>query len=476
MSGAAGTRAVSAASGYEPGAALDEAFHEDGTPREAYRDVIGALAGVDLGALRGRVDAGLERHGVTFGAGGATRVFEVDPIPRIIPAQEWASLAPALAQRTRALSAFVADAYGEQRIVAEGRMPARVIDSARYFEPWVRGVAVPAQGFIAGLDLVRGGDGVLRVLEDNTRTPSGLAYAIAARHAVDAELGAQPPAGRLDTGPACTMVLAALAAAAPPGVGDPYVVMLSDGPGNSAWFEHRRLAEAMGIPIVTPDDLLVRGGRLHALSDGAGTRVVDVLYRRTDEDRLRDDSGRSTWIADLLLAPARRGVLSVVNPLGAGLADDKLVHSYVEDMTRFYLGEEPLVRSVRTYDLGDPEELEEALARLGDLVVKPRDGYGGAGVLLCRYASAEERREIERTVRGDPGSYVAQETITLSTHPTVVDGRLEPRHVDLRPFVAGGGEQPAVMPGALTRVAFAAGELVVNSSRNGGGKDTWVMG
>ena len=402
MSGAAGTRAVSGAPPYEPGAALDEAFHEDGAPREPYRELVAALAGADLEGLRHRLDGRLERDGVTFGGGRATRVFEVDPVPRIIAAQEWAWLAPALAQRARALCAFVADAYGEQQIVAEGLMPARVIESARHFEPWMRGVAVPEQGFLAGLDLVRGSDGTLRVLEDNTRTPSGLAYAIAARRAVDAELGIDPPPTRLDVSRACAMVREALLAAAPPGVTDPHVVMLSDGPANSAWFEHRLLAEGIGIPVVTPDDLLVRGGRLHALVDGPGTRAVDVLYRRTDEDRLRDDAGRPTWIADLLLAPARRGVLTVVNPLGAGLADDKLVHAYVEDMTRFYLGEEPLVRSVRTYDLGDPGELEDALGRLGDLVVKPRDGYGGEGVLLCRYASAEERREIEREVRMTP--------------------------------------------------------------------------
>jgi uncharacterized circularly permuted ATP-grasp superfamily protein len=476
MNGAAGTRAASAAPAYEPGAALDEAFGEDGRPRELYAGLAAALAGTDLDDLRRRVDARLQHDGVTFGAGSSTRVFEVDPFPRLIGAGEWASLAPALAQRARALAAFVADAYGEQRIVAEGVMPARVIESARYFEPWVRGVAVPPEGFLAGLDLVRGSDGTLRVLEDNTRTPSGLAYAIAARRAVDAELGMAPPAGRLDVEEGCALIHDALVAAAPEGVRDPHVVMLSDGPGNYAWFEHRALADAIGIPLVTPDDLLVRGGRLHALMDGPGTRVVDVLYRRTDEDRLRDDAGRSTWIADLLLAPARRGVLSVVNPLGAGLADDKLVHAYVEEMVRFYLGEEPLLRSVHTYDLGDPPAREEALARLGDLVVKPRDGYGGDGVLLCRYASAEERRDVERRVREDPCSYVAQETISLSTHPTVVDGRLEPRHVDLRPFAVGGGEHSTVVPGALTRVAFAAGELVVNSSRNGGGKDTWVMG
>ncbi|MBA3508692.1 MAG: circularly permuted type 2 ATP-grasp protein, partial [Thermoleophilaceae bacterium] len=302
------------------------------------------------------------------------------------------------------------------------------------------------------------------------------AYAIAARRALDAELAAPAPAARLDVTGAYPMLHRALFASAPDGVGDPHVVLLSDGPTNIAWHEHEQMGAEMGIPVVTRDELTVRAGRVHARIEGKSDRVVDVLYRRTDEDGLRDEKGRPTWLADLVLDPIRRGTLTVVNRPGAGLADDKLVHAYVEEMVRFHLGEEPLLPSVRTYDLGDPGELAEALERLGDLVVKPRDGYGGTGVVVCRFATAEDRRAVTQKVRDDPDSYIAQETVMLSTHPTVIEGRLEPRHVDLRPFVVGGGDSSTAVPGALTRVAFGAGELVVNSSRNGGGKDTWVMG
>ena len=458
---------------YEPGAALDEAFAEDGVPTPEYAELMGRLQSTDLDDLRGRVDAHLRRAGVGFGASGT---FPVDPVPRVIGAAEWAHVSAGLRQRTRALQAFVADVYGRREMVAAGRIPERVIATARYHEPWADGMARPAAGFLAGLDLVRGSDGALRVLEDNTRTPSGLAYAVAARRALDAELGVDPPAGRLDVTEAFALLRSALVASAPPGVEEPNVVMLSDGPGNSAWYEHRRLGAEMGVAVVTPDDVLMRDGRLFSWDGGEGPRPVDVVYRRTDEDRLRDAAGAPTWITSLLLEPVRKGTLSVVNPLGAGVADDKLTHAYVEEMIRFFLGEEPLLASVRTLDLGDPDQLAEALERLGDLVIKPRDGYGGLGVMLCRSASAEERRAVEARLREDPGSYVAQETVSLSTHPTVIDGRLEPRHVDLRPFVVAAGDSAAVVPGALTRVAFGAGELVVNSSRNGGGKDTWVMG
>ncbi|MGI8845112.1 MAG: circularly permuted type 2 ATP-grasp protein, partial [Thermoleophilaceae bacterium] len=379
-------------------------------------------------------------------------------------------------QRARALCAFLADASGDRRIVTRGLLPARVIETAAYHEPWVRGIEQSPAGFLAGLDLVRGSDGHLRVLEDNCRTPSGLGYAVATRRALDAELGVAVPPGRMDTALACGLVADALRAAAPDGVDEPHVVMLSDGPGNSAWYEHRLLAGEMGIEIVTPGQVERRGGRLHGPAGDSADRPIDVIYRRTDEDRLKDSRGSATWLADLVLEPVREGTLAVVNPLGSGLADEKLVHAYVDEMVRFYLGEEPILRSVKTYDLGDPDQLVEALERFGDLVIKPRDGYGGIGVVLCRHASAEERRSIEARVRDDPDAFVAQETITLSTHPTVVEGRLEPRHVDLRPFVVGGGRESAAAPGALTRVAFEAGELVVNSSRNGGGKDTWVMG
>ena len=248
-------------------------------------------------------------------------------------------------------------------------------------------------------------------------------------------------------------------------------MLLSDGPANAAWFEHHEIARRLGIPIVQPGDMVVRSGQLHAWLDEGRTRQVDVVYRRTDEDRLRDRAGRATWVADLLLAPVRRGTLAVVNPFGAGLADDKLVHAYVEEMVRFYLGEEPLLRSVRTLDLADDEARATVLESLGDFVVKRRGGYGGAGVVVCRQCSEDTLRSLARDIAETPEDFIAQETVNLCTHPTVCDGRLEPRHVDLRPFVFGGGE---VAPSALTRVAFAAGEMMVNSSRGGGAKDTWL--
>ena len=248
-------------------------------------------------------------------------------------------------------------------------------------------------------------------------------------------------------------------------------MILSDGPANAAWWEHREIGRRLWIPVVGPPDVLVRQGRLHARLGEGRTRQIDVVYRRTDEDALRDRDGRATWLADLLLAPVRRGTLAVVNPFGAGLADDKLVHAYVEEMVRFYLGEEPLLRSVRTLDLSDDLVREEALASLEKLVVKPRGGYGGAGVVVCRASSADDLGNLAGEIERAPRDYIAQETVNLSTHPTVCDGRLEPRHVDLRPFVFGGGE---VAPAALTRVALGAGEMVVNSSRGGGAKDTWL--
>jgi uncharacterized circularly permuted ATP-grasp superfamily protein len=223
-----------------------------------------------------------------------------------------------------------------------------------------------------------------------------------------------------------------------------------------------------------PGDLHVRGGRLHAFLAG-GSREVQVVYRRTDEDRLRDESGRATWLADLLLEPCRRGRVACVNAFGTGVADDKLLHAYVDDMVRFYLDEEPLVESVRTFDLGDPETRDKALSRVGDLVVKPRDGHGGHGIVIGAHATREDRASIARRVSARPDEWVAQETVLLSRHPIIQGGVLAPRHVDLRAFVVSAGDAIKVVPGGLTRFAGADGSLVVNSSQGGGGKDTWVL-
>lgn len=410
---------------------------------------------------------------MSFG-GGEGSTFRVDPVPRILTAGEWSRLEAGVAQRFRALAEFVSDVYGERRIVEAGKMPARVIESASHFEPSMMGVETLAQSYVAGLDLVRGADGQLRVLEDNIRTPSGISYLIAARAAVDAHLPVEAPRARRDPSSAYDTLARALREAAPAGVADPSVVVLSDGPQNSAWWEHGQIAETLGVPLVTPSSLASRGGRLRAEVDG-DTRQVDVVYRRTDEDRLRGGDGRATWIADLLYEPVRRGTLAVVNPLGCGVADDKLVHAYVETMVRFYLDEEPLLRSVPTHDLGDPEVLEAALSRIGELVVKPRSGLGGEGIVVGPHASPDTVREIAHRVAESPEEWIAQELVVLSTHPTVCEGRLEPRHVDLRPFVIGGAGEAQVVPGGLTRVAFDRGNIVVNSSQNGGGKDTWVI-
>ena len=459
--------------GYELNGAYDEAFEPDGSPRPGYEHLLRALSATSLDSVSTAVRGELAGRGVTFGERHST--FPADPVPRVLAGEDWNVLSRGLAQRVRALQAFTADAYGERRMVAAGLIPREIIETADHFEPWMLDVPMPAWTYspLAGPDIVRGSDGVLRVLEDNMRTPSGLAYLWALRAATDVHLPLDPPADRQEVGQAVERVRAALMAATPGGEG--HAVLLSDGPSNTAWYEHRELARRLGIPLVLPGDVHMRGGRLMAMTEGR-MRTVDVVYRRTDEDRLRDPAtGKATWLAELLLEPCRNGRLACVNGLGSGVADDKLVHAYVEEMVRFYLGEEPLIESVPTYDLTDPGCRAEALARLDELVVKPRSGFGGHGLVVGPHARAEDVRAAARRIEERPESWVAQETVTISRHPTVERCELVPRHVDLRSFVISAGDEPWVLPGGLTRVAFGAGALVVNSSQNGGGKDTWVV-
>jgi uncharacterized circularly permuted ATP-grasp superfamily protein len=451
---------------YRPASGWDEALLPDGTPRPQARAVMGALGG-DPGALAARVRAGLERDDVRFG-GATGELFSIDPVPRVIAAEEWSTLSAGLAQRVRALDRFVADVYGARRAVAEGVIPLEVIAGARHFEPGAAAVPPPSGRWIgvAGLDVVRGDDGRLLVLEDNTRTPSGIAYAMAAREQIQAALPFGAGLGVRSVAQAPALLRRALCAAAPGGAGaDPHIVVLSDGPLNSAWWEHRVLATHLGVPLVTHRQLTLGGDRVFYRG-----RAVDVVYRRTNESELHGPAGR------LLTAPMRAGTLGVVNGFGTGVADDKLVHAYVEDLIRFYCDEEPLLGSVHTYDLSTPEALEEALDRLHEIVVKPRSGSGGEGVVLGPAADAATLDALRAELTAAPERYVAQELVTLSTHPTVVDGELVPRHVDLRAFVfLGAGDQADVLPGGLTRVAMQESSMVVNSSQDGGAKDTWVL-
>jgi uncharacterized circularly permuted ATP-grasp superfamily protein len=453
------------------GGGYDEAMTPDGGLRRAAEAGLATLNGHSLRATRALVHEAVQARGVVFQTPAGAKPFEVDPVPRVIPAPEWDALAAGLEQRLRALDAFVADVYGPQRIVAEGVVPPRVVGGAEYYEPLLTHLRPPGGRWIgiAGFDVVRDEDGTLAVLEDNLRTPSGIAYALATREAVCSRLAPAGEAAPRDVQATIPILAAALRAATPPAApdaSDPQIVVLSDGAHNSAYWEHEWLARALGVPLVEPADLCPRGDRLLLRTT---MRPIDVVYRRTNTDRSDTELGR------LLLPPLAAGTLGLVNAFGTGVADDKLVHSYVEDMVRFYLGEEPRVPSVRTYDLAQPECLAEALDRFEELVVKPRAGHGGVGVVVCPHARREDVEAARRAVVADPSMWIAQPMISLSTHPTVIDGRLCPRHIDLRPFVVQTADGPATLPAALTRVAFGAGALVVNSSQNGGAKDTWIV-
>ncbi len=449
------------AESYDPEDLFDEAFVSTGVPREHYAELLASLSGTDLDAAVRRLRRELVAEDCTFGADEDAEAFPIDLVPRIVAADEWAALAAGLEQRVRALDAFLADVYGEQRCVREGVVPRRVVEEADHFQPAVARLPAPRVRIgMAGLDVVRGPDGTYVVLEDNLRTPSGLAYMTTARRVVLGELDHAP-----DVVPVERAMLRGLdrvlRAAAPDGRPNPRIALLTDGDGNSAIWEHKGLAARLGIELVP-----------------LGSRSLerfDVVYRRTNDDRLLDEQGRLTAVGEALAPGLLDGTLACVNAFGNGVADDKLVHAYVEDLIRFHLGEEPLVRSVPSYDLGRPGCLEEVLDRLDEMVVKPRNGYGGEGVFVGPIAPAAERDRVAAEIRARPVDWIAQETVWFSRHPTVVDGRIVPRHVDLRAFVTFDGETAEAIPGGLTRVAYDEGELIVNSSQGGGAKDTWVL-
>jgi uncharacterized circularly permuted ATP-grasp superfamily protein len=464
-----------------PTTELSHSFEEGiggGRHATAYdRKVWESIGSRDLRELSAAVARDTHRRGVSFESADGAQGFRIDPIPRVIDAAEWQVLSTGVAQRVRALELFVRDVYGERRIVQAGVVPAESLDSARHYEPLLAGMGEEISSWItvAGLDVVRDSDGSFKVLEDNLRTPSGIAYAVATREVLGGHL--PPPAGlrvrSLDT--AFQTLGEGLRATAPSAAReDPMVVLLSDGKLNSAFYEHAAIARYLSLPLVLHDQLSVRRGRLFAQLPN-GERAVDVVYRRTDEDRLSDDHGKPTGIAELLLEPVLKGTLACVNAFGTGVADDKLLHAYVEEMVRFYLGEEPILQSVPTYDPSRPGVLEMVLERIGELVIKPRTGHGGHGVVIGPHARAEDLKKTAAALASSPERFIAQETVMLSRHPTVTDGHLELRHIDLRPFAISSGESVHVLPGGLTRVAFERGALVVNSSQNGGSKDTWVL-
>jgi uncharacterized circularly permuted ATP-grasp superfamily protein len=461
------------ASDYRGRTPYEEHRDPNGRARPAYERLLTELDRVDLEQLYQRVVQRLADGGARFG----DAPFVVDVVPRLLSAGEWDPLARGLTQRTRALNAFLSDAYGERRIVEAGIVAAESIDGAEGYEPELAG-RLPAgspPAPIIGFDLVRDPDGTFLVLEDNLRTPSGIAYLTAARDALTGVLPDTIPRPRSIDPEIYELLRAALVRAAPPNVGpNPQLVLVSDGPGNNAHYEHARLAAAIGVPIATLEQLHTDGERLLLRTADSELRQIDVVYRRTDVDRIRDEHGAMTPVAQTLVPAWLAGNLGLVNAFGNGVADDKLVHAHVEDFVRFYLGEEPLVRSVPTSALDSPESGADAIERLHELVVKPRHGHGGTGVRIGSQADEATLSGVRAELERHPERYIVQPIVPLSRHPTVIDGQLVPRHVDLRPF-AFYADEVQLAPGGLSRVSFDEGEMIVNSSRNGGGKDTWVL-
>lgn len=451
---------------------FDEAFTADGESRPHYAALLEALGERDLGELCERVEAGVAESRLTFGEG---EPIAVDPVPRLLTGAEWERLEAGLLQRARALNAFLLDAYGPQRIFDADVVPRRLLETSEGYAPAMQGLLDPEvpPATVAGLDLVRGRDGELRVLEDNLRMPSGATYALAVREVVEPALGASP--SPRPHGDYLELFGAALRAAAPAGRDEPVVAILSDGPENGAWYEHERIGRELGFAIVTPDQLELSRERIFARLSRQRRVQVDVIYRRQDTDQLTKEDGGLTELGELLLPALRSGRLRCANALGTGLADDKLAHAYVERMIDFYLGEEPLLRSVPSYDLSNEEDRRQAMERLDELVIKPRGGFGGHGVTIMPRASEPERKRAVAVVRRRPERFIAQEPVELSSHPTVRGGGLRPRRIDLRPFVVSGTGGTAAMVGGLTRFAQGAGEMIVNSSQGGGCKDTWVV-
>ena len=431
---------------------------------------------------RREAELAFHRVGITFTVygekTGTERLIPFDLIPRIIPAREWAILDAGLRQRVRALNAFLADVYGEQRIVETGVIPRELVLFNSQYRPEMRGLALPGGVYahIAGIDVVRAGDGEYYVLEDNLRVPSGVSYMLENRKMMMRlfpELFGRQSIAPVEDYPDALIDI--LRSVAPAGAEEPTVALLTPGAYNSAYYEHAFLAQQMGVELVEGQDLIVRDDTLY-MRTTRGPQRVHVLYRRIDDDFLDPEVFRSDSMLGVpgLMRAYRAGRVNLANAIGTGVADDKSIYPYVPDMIRFYLDEAPILNNVPTWKLREPEALKYALDHLDELVVKETQGAGGYGMLIGPASTRAEIEDFRQRILANPAGYIAQPTLALSTCPTFVAAGIAPRHVDLRPYVLS-GEEVRIVPGGLTRVALREGSLVVNSSQGGGTKDTWVL-
>ena len=474
---------------------MDRSILDGYDPQGFYCEMLGSpasaavrerLSCLSIDALKERAaaaNAELYNLGITFtvysDAKTIDRILPFDVLPRVLSAAEWRHLESGIVQRITALNMLLDDIYHDQHALRDGIVPADLILGNHNYRPLMRGIDVPHKAYIniCGTDIVRDEKGAFLVLEDNARTPSGVSYVVENRHMM---LRAFPDLlDDISLRPIDNYgakLIAALQELAPAGITDPQVVLLSPGTYNSAYFEHVFLAREMGVPLVEGPDLVVEDERVYMRTTG-GLARIDVIYRRINDDYLDPEAFIPTSMLGVrgLMRAYRAGTVGLANAIGTGVADDKAVYAYVPRIIRYYLGEEPILHNVETHICREPEALCYTLDHLAELVVKPVGEAGGYGITVGPKASRAELDDCRAKLLADPSNYISQPCINLSVAPTLIDGHIEARHVDLRPFaVTGSGTW--VLPGGLTRVALRRGSLVVNSSQGGGSKDTWVLG
>ncbi len=453
---------------------------------KAYQQWAQTYSSDAMASKRAQADAAFRQVGITFAVygddAGTERLIPFDLIPRIIPAKEWATLEKGLIQRVQALNMFIHDVYHDQKIVKAGVVPAEQIYLNAQYRPQMQGVHVAGNNYchIAGVDIVRAanaaGEGEFYVLEDNLRVPSGVSYMLEDRKMMMRlfpEAFSSMPIAPIEHYP--DLLLETLRASAPVGVDEPNVVVLTPGMYNSAYFEHAFLAQQMGVELVEGKDLFVDDGLLF-MRTTQGPQRVDVIYRRIDDDFLDPLVFRSDSSLGVpgLMSVYRAGRVSLANAVGTGIADDKSTYPFIPEVIKFYLGEEPILNNVPTFQCRKPKDLSYVLANLASLVVKEVHGAGGYGMLVGPASTSAQIEDFRARLLAKPEGYIAQPTLALSTCPTFVESGIAPRHIDLRPYVLCGKETKLV-PGGLCRVALEEGSLVVNSSQGGGTKDTWVL-
>ena len=468
--------------------AWDELFAGPGRPHDycaRLAERLGTLTTPEFQQLRSSADLVFVNQGITFSVysdrRGTEKIFPFDLIPRPVAAKEWATLDAGLLQRIKALNLFLYDVYHDRRILREGVVPEDLVLRSKAYRPEMVGFDPPAGQYlhVVGTDLIKGTDGRFRVLEDNGRTPSGVSYVLENRAVMKRtfpRLFEHFRVRRVEDYPQKLREALSSVAPASASAGDtPCVVILSPGPYNSAYFEHSFLARHMGIELVLGPDLFVDNDRVF-LKTTHGPQRVDVIYRRIDDDFLDPEAFRPDSLLGVpgLMRAYRAGNVTLANAVGTGVADDKAVYPFVEDMIRFYLSEEPLLLNIPTYICARPTDRAYVLDHLHELVVKAVNESGGYGMLMGHCSTKEQRSEFAAKIKADPRNYIAQPVVTLSTCPTWTDEGTAPRHVDLRPYIVS-GTSTWVLPGGLTRTALVKGSLVVNSSQGGGSKDTWVL-